>query len=81
MDKYSHQAIFQRFRRALLTQEQPVADIQFRKASELMPEIEAVLGDDLLDFEMFLLAGVLANIRDIQRLKREIEELESRLGD
>jgi hypothetical protein len=73
MDNYSHQAIFHRFRRALLTHEQPVADIQFRKASELVPEIEAEFGDDLMDFEMFLLAGVLANMREIERLKERIE--------
>jgi hypothetical protein len=80
METYLYQAIFKRFRRALLTHEQPVADIQFRKASELMPEIEAEFENDLMDFEMFLLAGVLANIREIERLKREIEELERILG-
>jgi len=73
-------AIFGRFRRALLTDDQPFADQLFRKASELVPVVQDEFEGDLMEYEIFLLAGLLANIREIQALKARIESLSEKIA-
>jgi len=72
---HSPPAIFGRFRRTLLTDDQPFADELFARSNERLPEIQAEFGDDLMEYEMFLLAGLLANIQLIEDLKARIKIL------
>ncbi len=81
MDKsrYSPEAITDRMYRTVLTDYQPHLKAQFQKASELIPELES-LDDILNEYEIFLLAGVLVNIREIRELKERTEELKARMS-
>lgn len=74
-------AIFHRFRRALLTDDQPFADQLLANTNELVPLVQAEFEGDLMDYEIFLLAGTLANLRQIQALKTRITALAARLED
>ena len=74
-------AIFHRFRRALLTDDQPFADQLLANTNELVPLVHAEFEGDLMDYEIFLLAGTLANLRQIQALKQRIAVLAARLQD
>ena len=49
------------------TDDQPFLELQFQKASALLPELEELNGI-LLEYEVFLLAGLLVNIREIREL-------------
>ena len=73
-------AIFHRFRRALLTDDQPFADQLLANTKELIPLVRAEFEGDLMEYEIFLLAGVLANLRQIQALKAKIASLAAMLG-
>lgn len=72
-------AIFHRFRRAMLTDDQPVADQWFSAASEFVPIVQEEFGDDLMGYEILLLAGLLANLRLVQALKTRIADLSAKL--
>ena len=64
-----------RFRRAMLTHQQPGFDRMDAKALACYPEVEAELGGQLLKIEMYGLATLLANMREIIELSEAIEEL------
>ena len=72
-------AIFGRFRRALLTNDQPFADQLFVKASDLVPLIQEEFEDDLMEYEIFLFASLLSNMRQIQAMKEKINILSEKL--
>ena len=54
------------------------ADIMFKKFSELYPEVAAEfeVNVDLTDFEIYLLAGILSGIREVNELQRLLDQLE-----
>ena len=81
MDPNYHRAaaIFGRFRRALLTDDQPAADQLLANASQLAPLVREEFQDDLMEYEIFLLAGVLANLRQIQVLKARVRQLSEKI--
>ncbi len=77
MDPNYHtaEAIFGRFRRALLTDDQPFADQLLASTKELLPDVQAEFEGDLMEYEIFLLAGLLANLLKILELKERINQL------
>lgn len=81
MDPNYHAAsqIFQRFRRALLTDDQTPADQLLDNTNLLVARIREEFQDDLMEYEIFLLAGTLANLRQIMALKKRIETLAKKL--
>lgn len=74
-------AITRRFRRTLLTDDQPFADRMHAKANELVPLIREEFQDDLMDYEIFLLACLLVNLRETLALKARIEALSEKIGN
>lgn len=77
---HSPAAIFGRFRRTLLTDDQPFADILLARSNERLPKIQAEFEGDLMEYEMFLLAGLLANMQLIEELKEKIKVLSEKIG-
>ena len=75
--------IYWRFQRTLPTDYQPTARQYFVKVSDLVPLVETGCGDILTAYEVFLLAGLLQNIREIRALKERLEYLtrESNISD
>lgn len=77
MAHYSPQSIHNRMYRTVLTDDQPFLELQFQKASALLPELEE-LNEILMEYEIFLLAGLLVNTREITELKERIDELRAK---
>jgi hypothetical protein len=73
-------AIFGRFRRALLTDDQPFADQLLTLTKEQLSDVQTEFEGDLMEYEIFLLAGLLANMRQIETLKDRIESLSKLVG-
>ena len=76
---HSPAAIFGRFRRTLLTDDQPFADELLARSNERLPDIRAEFEGDLMEYEMFLLAGLLANMQLIEDLKVRIRILSEKI--
>jgi hypothetical protein len=73
-------AIFGRFRRALLTDDQPFADQLLTLTKEQLSDVQTEFEGDLMEYEIFLLAGLLANMRQIETLKDRIESVSKLVG-
>ncbi len=79
-DRHTPAAIFGRFRSTLLTDDQPFADQLFAKASEVVPTVREAFDGELMDYEIFLLAGLLVNMREIRALKKKIHLFRDRIS-
>jgi hypothetical protein len=77
---HSAESIFRRFRRALLTDDQPFADQLLARTNEQLPLVQEEFAGDLMEYEIFLFAGLLANLRQIQELKQRIKLLSEKLN-
>lgn len=75
MPYYYSASIFSRFRITLFNHDQADADRFFKKASELVLDVEREFESELMEFEVFLLAGVLSNMREIDGLRKAIAKL------
>jgi len=67
--------MMERFRRVALTDEQPHVDRLINKANECLPEIEAEFSELLLPFERFVLASLLAGLRERLELEKAVRDL------